>query len=147
MNLPTFGTFKSTVLSVKSPILSCHGCQLTCVTDPYFYIPKIAFLKGSLEKSNKETKKFWVGKLSAGGKSTERVLIFEAGPLEGLVRIEVSALGNHHLTHLPSQTSTFTLLKLLYRCMVRRRRKAPGTPSQGSVQAHRNDPFVSRNTN
>jgi len=59
---------------------------------PYFYIPKTAFLKGSLEKSDHETTKFWVAKLSAGGKSTERVLVFEVGPLKGLVRIEVPSL-------------------------------------------------------
>ncbi|KAE9375685.1 DUF427-domain-containing protein [Stipitochalara longipes BDJ] len=61
---------------------------------PYFYIPKTAFEKGSLEKATSSAeKRYWLGKLIAGGKSTNRVLAFNhAGPLEDLVRIEVSAL-------------------------------------------------------
>lgn len=48
-----------------------------------------------MKRPDSETKKgYWVGTLSAGGKSTERVLVFESsGPLEGFVRIEVPALG------------------------------------------------------
>ncbi len=63
--------------------------------DPYFYIPKSAFAQGVLEKLDPATKKrYWVAKLSAGGKSTDRVLAFDPpGALEDLVRIEVSALG------------------------------------------------------
>lgn len=87
--------------------------------DPYFYVPKIAFLKGSLEESVHETKGFWVGKLSAGGKNTERVLAFEIGPLEGLVRIEVSALGIHHHKHTSHPyVLILTSLTLVCRCMV-----------------------------
>jgi len=68
---------------------------LIFLLDPYFYIPKAAFQKGALEKSDPTTdESYWLGKLSAGGKSTDRVLAFDqAGPLENLVRIEVSALG------------------------------------------------------
>jgi len=62
--------------------------------DPYFYIPKAALQKGALEKVKSTDKPYWLGKLSAGGKSTDRVLAFDqAGSLEDLVRIEVSALG------------------------------------------------------
>lgn len=62
---------------------------------PYFYIPKSSLAKGALEKVDPNTKKrYWIGRLKAGGKSTERVLVFDpSGPLENLVRIEVSALG------------------------------------------------------
>ena len=49
-----------------------------------------------MEKVDPATKKsYWIGKLSAGGKSTDKVLAFEdAGVLADLVRIEVSALGS-----------------------------------------------------
>jgi hypothetical protein len=58
-----------------------------------------------LEKNDLATKKpYWIGKLSAGGKSTKRVLAFDhAGALEDLVRIEVSALGS--LSSLPLSAS------------------------------------------
>jgi len=61
---------------------------------PYFYVPKKAFEKGVLEQIPPDKKKsYWLGKLSAGGKSTDRVLAFDdAGALEDLVRVEVSAL-------------------------------------------------------
>jgi len=61
---------------------------------PYFYIPKKDFIAGILEKVDPNTKKcYWLARLSAGGKTTERVLSFDpSGPLENLVRIEVSAL-------------------------------------------------------
>lgn len=64
--------------------------------DPYFYIPKSAFIKAVLEKVDPTTEKcYWLAKLSAGGKSTDRVLAFDASSaLEDLVRIEVSALGS-----------------------------------------------------
>jgi hypothetical protein len=82
-------------------IISCVFLQigqmgdLKRMLDPYFYIPKTAFKKGALERVDPSAKKpYWLGKLSAGGKSTDRVLAFDhAGPLEDLVRIEVSALG------------------------------------------------------
>jgi hypothetical protein len=50
-----------------------------------------------LEEVGSSAKKpYWLGKLSAGGKITDRVLVFDhAGPLGDLVRIEVSALGSH----------------------------------------------------
>jgi hypothetical protein len=54
-------------------------------------------VKEVLEKNDSTTKKsYWVGKLSAGGKSTDRVLGLEEGALKGWVRIEVSALGKYH---------------------------------------------------
>jgi uncharacterized protein (DUF427 family) len=65
------------------------------ISDPYFYIPRKDLLNGVLEKIDPNTKKgYWLARLSAGGKNTERVLSFDpSGPLEYLVRIEVSALG------------------------------------------------------
>ncbi|KAH7356963.1 hypothetical protein BKA65DRAFT_495863 [Rhexocercosporidium sp. MPI-PUGE-AT-0058] len=61
---------------------------------PYFYIPLESFNKDvKLEKVNSK-ERFYIARLSAGAKSTERVLVF-LNPKEGLqnlVRIEVSAL-------------------------------------------------------
>jgi len=61
---------------------------------PYFYVPEEAFVKGVLEKNQSDKKKsYWLGILSAGGNSTDRVLGFDhSGLLKDLVRIEVSAL-------------------------------------------------------
>jgi uncharacterized protein (DUF427 family) len=58
-------------------------------------MPKTVLEKGALEKLDSSTEKsYWLAKLSAAGKSTDRVLVFDdAGPLKDLVRIEVSALG------------------------------------------------------
>jgi len=63
--------------------------------DPYFYIPRKDFIDGALKKLDPSTKKcYWLARLSAGGKSTERVLSFDpAGTLENLVRVEVSSIG------------------------------------------------------
>jgi hypothetical protein len=71
-----------------------RGLRLMEGEDPYFYIPKSDFVKGVLEKIDPSTKKcYWLARLSAGGKTTDRVLSFDpSGPLENLVRIEVSAL-------------------------------------------------------
>ncbi len=42
-----------------------------------------------------KAKAFWLARLSAGEKSTERVLVFSTtGPLQDLIRIEVAALGS-----------------------------------------------------
>ncbi|KFZ09328.1 hypothetical protein V502_08818 [Pseudogymnoascus sp. VKM F-4520 (FW-2644)] len=62
--------------------------------NPYFYIPKSAFINAVLEKVDPTTEKcYWLAKLSAGGKSTDRVLAFDhSSALEDLVRIEFSAL-------------------------------------------------------
>jgi len=51
-------------------------------------------VKGVLEKIDPSTKKrYWLARLSAGDKTTDRVLSFDpSGQLENLVRIEVSAL-------------------------------------------------------
>lgn len=64
--------------------------------DPYFYIPKSAFIRAVLEEVDPTTEKcYWLAKLSSGGKSTDRVLVFDASTgLKDLVRIEVSALGS-----------------------------------------------------
>jgi hypothetical protein len=69
--------------------------ELTEISDPYFYIPKKDLAEGILEKIDPSTTKcYWLARLSAGGKTTERILSFDpSGPLENLVRIEVSALG------------------------------------------------------
>ena len=50
-----------------------------------------------MEKVDSSAKKsYWLGKLSTGGMSIDRILVFDdAGALEDLVRIEVSALGPH----------------------------------------------------
>jgi hypothetical protein len=79
--------------------------------DPYFYIPKSAFIAGVLEKADPSTKKsYWVGRLRAGGKSTSRVLGFDpSGALENLIRIEVSALG----MSISSQTLTSLIAQVL----------------------------------
>jgi hypothetical protein len=113
--------------------------------DPYFYIPKGALLKGALEEiDSSTTKSYWVGKLTAGGKSTERVLVFESsGPLVDLVRIEVSALGNHQSL----SSSPFASPMMSYRCMVCGRREALRTSPQGPVQTHRDDPLLPRDSN
>ncbi|TVY34959.1 hypothetical protein LSUB1_G006592 [Lachnellula subtilissima] len=61
---------------------------------PYFYIPLSAFTPGVLTKTAPDTKNcYWLGTLTSGTSSTSRVLAFDpSGPLENLVRIEVSAL-------------------------------------------------------
>jgi len=59
---------------------------------PYFYIPKKDFANGALQKLDEGSDKgYWLGRLSAGGKTTDRVLGFEGG-LKGLVRVEVGAI-------------------------------------------------------
>lgn len=84
-------------------------------SDPYFYIPLAAFTKDvELEKITQK-EGFCIARLSAGGKSTERVLVFNPpkGELSNLVRIEVSALGlslpslipSHPLSSPPSQSN------------------------------------------
>jgi len=52
-------------------------------------------MNGVLEKQEPASRKsYWLGTLTAGGKSTDRVLAFDrSGPLQDLIRIEVSALG------------------------------------------------------
>lgn len=66
----------------------------TLLPDPYFYIPISAFHPGTLTKQDSSTKKpYWLGILTSGPRSISRVLAFDhSGPLENLVRIEVSAL-------------------------------------------------------
>ncbi|KAL2073503.1 hypothetical protein VTL71DRAFT_10829 [Oculimacula yallundae] len=63
---------------------------------PYFYIPLKDFREGEGVKLEKiiEKKAFSIARISAGGKSTERVIVFHDGDgtLSELVRIEVSAL-------------------------------------------------------
>ncbi|KAG4435938.1 hypothetical protein IFR05_008595, partial [Cadophora sp. M221] len=61
---------------------------------PYFYVPFKAFMKDAKLEKVTFKKDFYVARLSAGGKSTERVLVFDSlkGDLANLVRIEVSAL-------------------------------------------------------
>jgi len=61
---------------------------------PYFYIPESEFADGALEKLDSEGKTcYHQAKLSAGGKTTDRVLTFDpSGALGNLVRIEVMAL-------------------------------------------------------
>ncbi|KAH6722040.1 hypothetical protein DL95DRAFT_382762 [Leptodontidium sp. 2 PMI_412] len=61
---------------------------------PYFYIPLDAFTKEAKFEKVASKEDFYIARLSAGAKSTERVLILLTlkGGLQNLVRIEVSAL-------------------------------------------------------
>ena len=62
---------------------------------PYYYVPKES-VKLDLTKgrSADESKMAFHGTLRGHGRSTERVLLFEKGPLAGLVRFEFDAMGN-----------------------------------------------------
>lgn len=117
--------------------------KLTGLVDPYFYIPKSDFAKGVLEKIDPSTKKcYWLARLSVGGKTTDRVLSFDpSGPLENLVRIEVSALGRF----VPFHVRYFFLTTA--RCLVRRRREASWTSPERPIQTHRDDPIITRDQN
>jgi hypothetical protein len=69
-------------------------------TDPYFYVPISAFVEGVLERVDPTNTRegYWLARITAGGKSTDRVLCFDApglpgrGVLQDLVRIEVPSL-------------------------------------------------------
>jgi len=64
---------------------------------PQFWVPISSVVPGILSKGSTidgdETAS--AGILDVKGKTTERVLIFHKGPLEGLVRFEFKAMGKH----------------------------------------------------
>ena len=62
---------------------------------PYFYVPTTIVKDGVLTKNDAVDKEHsaFLATLSGRNKSTDRVLIFEKGPLAGLVRFEFLALG------------------------------------------------------
>lgn len=64
---------------------------------PQFYVPASSVAKGArLEKSSKAVDgdgAAFLATLKVGDKATDRVLIFDKGPLAGLVRIEFGAMG------------------------------------------------------
>jgi hypothetical protein len=107
--------------------IDCWVTRLIHFPDPYFYIPATALTNGVLKTLDtpEEKKNYSLASLSAGGKSTERVLAFgdSTGDLANLIRIEVSALG----LSCPIAPPYFLFL-IRCRCMVRRRRKAPWLP-------------------
>ncbi|PVH83696.1 DUF427-domain-containing protein [Cadophora sp. DSE1049] len=61
---------------------------------PYFYVPHDAFAMNVQFEKVISKKGFYIAKLTAGTKSTDRVIVFETSnrELSNLVRIEVSAL-------------------------------------------------------
>ncbi|KAL8795439.1 MAG: hypothetical protein Q9195_002028 [Heterodermia aff. obscurata] len=59
---------------------------------PLYYIPENAFKSGFLTRNAPNADGLSSGILKGEHKSTDQVLIFEKGPLSGLVRIEVTAL-------------------------------------------------------
>ncbi|KAH7407430.1 hypothetical protein BKA64DRAFT_666557 [Cadophora sp. MPI-SDFR-AT-0126] len=61
---------------------------------PYFYIPVTEFSEEVKVGKVVQEKGFYIAKLTAGTKNTDRVIVFESskGELSNLVRIEVSAL-------------------------------------------------------
>ena len=62
---------------------------------PQYYIPVDAVKGGSLTKNDAVDKEgsAFLATLKGKTKSTDRVLMFEKGPLAGLVRFEFSAMG------------------------------------------------------
>lgn len=63
---------------------------------PQWYIPRSAVKAGILSKNDAVDgeRSAFLATLKGGKKSTDRVIIFEKGPLAGLVRFEFAALGN-----------------------------------------------------
>lgn len=62
---------------------------------PQFYVPNSAIRSGLLTKDDAvdDDQSAFLATLNGKRRSTNRVLIFEKGPLSGLVRFEFSALG------------------------------------------------------
>ena len=60
---------------------------------PLYYVPLEAINAGMLIRGNPEGEGPSSGILKGANKSTDKILIFEKGPLSGLVRIEMEALG------------------------------------------------------
>lgn len=62
---------------------------------PQFYIPSVAVKHGILTKDEPVDKaeSAFLATLKGHNKSTDRIIVFEKGPLTGLVRFEFAALG------------------------------------------------------
>ena len=120
-------------------IITRKSQKLTEILVPYFYIAKSDLAKGVLQKIDDSTEKsYWLAKLSAGDKTTSRVLAFDAaGPLENLVRIDVSALGR------PSFQLLVPVL-MVARCMVRGGRAASWISPERPIQTRRDNSFITR---
>ena len=73
-----------------------HKAILTSPRHPYYplyYVPLDTIKDGMLTKNKSDGEGPSSGILIGEHKTTDQVLIFETGPLSGLVRIEMSALG------------------------------------------------------
>ena len=72
---------------------------------PYYYVPTTS-VKLNLTKGNStdESNMAYHGTLIGHGRSTDHVLLFEKGPLAGLVRFEFDAMGTS-----PFQTQSRTM--------------------------------------
>lgn len=79
--------------------LSSRGTQNNSVADPLFYIPLKDLEKGpaKISKDKSYDQGFWIGTLSLDDQRIE-IAGFDAGPLEGLVKIPVNALGRSRWT-------------------------------------------------
>ena len=68
---------------------------------PQFYIPNSAVKDAVLKKDESvdEEESAFLATLKGKHKSTDRVIIFEKGPLAGLVRFEFAALGKPMIIH------------------------------------------------
>lgn len=64
---------------------------------PQYYVPKSEVQDGILSKKEAvdQEESAFILDLKGKSKSTDRVLMFEKGPLAGLVRFEFAALGIH----------------------------------------------------
>lgn len=62
---------------------------------PQFYVPSSAIESGLLTKDDAvdNDKSAFLATLNCESRSTDRVLTFEKGPLNGLIRFEFGALG------------------------------------------------------
>ena len=88
------GMFGSTVFVQQSHRF--HKAILTYSRHPYYplyYVPLDAIKKDMLTKKGSDGEGPSSGILKGEHKTTDQVLIFETGPLSGLVRIEMGALG------------------------------------------------------
>lgn len=84
---------------------------------PFYYIPENVIKSGMLTRNAPNGDGLSSGVLKGEHKSTDQVLIFEKGPLSGLVRFEAAALGR--LSKFLAQVVVQDERKLtLSRCMV-----------------------------
>ena len=73
---------------------------------PQFYIPNSAIKDAVLTKDESvdEEESAFLATLKGKHKSTDRVIIFEKGPLAGLVRFEFAALGKPVIIHVTERS-------------------------------------------